>query len=32
MFGGNFVFIGVGERVREGIGLYKELEVSGVFF
>ncbi|HAA7474709.1 TPA_asm: F0F1 ATP synthase subunit beta [Listeria monocytogenes] len=30
MLGGNSVFTGVGERVREGIGLYKELEASGV--
>ncbi|EPC9621589.1 F0F1 ATP synthase subunit beta [Listeria monocytogenes] len=30
MMGGNSVFTGVGERVREGIGLYKELESSGV--
>ncbi|PZF88934.1 F0F1 ATP synthase subunit beta [Listeria ivanovii] len=30
LLGGNAVFTGVGERVREGIGLYKELEESGV--
>lgn len=30
MMGGNSVFTGVGERVREGIGLYNELESSGV--
>ncbi|MBC1366509.1 F0F1 ATP synthase subunit beta [Listeria innocua] len=30
MLGGNSVFTGVGERVREGIGLYNELKSSGV--
>lgn len=28
--GGYSVFAGVGERIREGVGLYKELEESGV--